>query len=1043
MSIVGTGSSSTGWIRAFESGPAWCLAFAESKSGTGLAYGCADGLIRTADPETGAALLGPFKGHSGAVLCLASGSPDDPSQVASGGIDGTVRLWNLSTGTPGGEPLLGHTGGVRGVAWGGETGAVLLASSGADGTVRIWDPQTGELLCAPLKGHTGSVLSVAFGVVDGRTVLASAGDDATVVLWDPWSGAPLGDPMRGHAGGVRCVAFGQIDSRAVLASASDDGTIRLWDPASGVPLFGRLMGHVGLVRTVAFGEIDEGVFLASGGIDGTIRLWDPRNGTAHAAHIAAPATDVRSIAFRRDGHGTAVAVADGRGCAVARFDSLVMPSRLFPPEADRSAIVTADALDEADVFGRVILARHLLGVLGQLIVAADSPDCRNLVVSVDGRWGAGKTTLARLLVKDMNSTTMRERDANSSPGGGGGLPSNPIVVEFDAWREASIAPHWWALGSAVNRGVRRERSFAARIVMTTSGFLHRILSSQAAIAALVAAILALFGFMAVKDLAPSELNDTFDRLQAVLTGAAALFAAVTVTTRSLLWASPALGRLHLRSDDNPLGQVADRVFALRCWSPRSQNTGLGESAATAGAIVLGTFALRLTQLKPLDSPVSIQLWLLEHPLEIAAILGAGLLGYFAIPGGHTAPAGRSPTPLATSAEPGPVVRWLRRPWGRSLLALVLGGTASAAALVPLPTDSTAVGGLWVLVAVLGAAVAGTSIWGWRKLRRNPRRPILFIVDELDRCPADTVVAYLETVHTLLRGGDAKQSSRRAGGRDPAPLIVLVLADGRWIRAAFTAVYGDFAELGSPVRSLGGDFLQKLFDHTVLVPELNASHVQQLVSRITAPKARGDSTQGVDVYVDPDSQPNGTGDTLSGGRIGPGGSEITSSEELPIGDISTGNPSSFEELEIDRERAANQALADASPVATAEREAHLLTLFSQILPPNPRLIRRVANTWGMLEALKSHIGHSEPDETVVRAAILFVTFPSLVDQLLSEPDPPRMPARVDELPSFSATAPVWLRSDVLGVLARSDGTLVSPAEIARCFGKVYPRDLSGW
>jgi hypothetical protein len=66
----------------------------------------------------------------------------------------------------------------------------------------------------------------------------------------------------------------------------------------------------------------------------------------------------------------------------------------------------------------------------------------------------------------------------------------------------------------------------------------------------------------------------------------------------------------------------------------------------------------------------------------------------------------------------------------------------------------------------------------------------------------------------------------------------------------------------------------------------------------------------------------------------------------------------------------------------------------VMPANPRLIKRVANTWGMLLAVQSHPHPNRPadfppKDHLVRAAIMFVRFPSLVDDLLSCPTPPSL------------------------------------------------------
>jgi WD40 repeat protein len=66
----------------------WSLAF--SPSGTRLATGSQDRMVRVWNPETGDELL-VLRGHTGTVMSLAW-SPDGVT-LASGSYDGTVRLW--------------------------------------------------------------------------------------------------------------------------------------------------------------------------------------------------------------------------------------------------------------------------------------------------------------------------------------------------------------------------------------------------------------------------------------------------------------------------------------------------------------------------------------------------------------------------------------------------------------------------------------------------------------------------------------------------------------------------------------------------------------------------------------------------------------------------------------------------------------------------------------------------------------------------------------------------------------------------------------
>jgi ABC-type multidrug transport system fused ATPase/permease subunit len=932
--------------------------------------------------------------------------------LASAGIDGTVRLWDPKTGKSRGEPLLGHTGGVRGITFGQVDGQTMLASAGADGTVRIWDPRTRTQQLGPIEGHTGSALGVAMTVVGDQPMLASAGDDGTVRLWDPRTGSPLMEPLKGHAGGVRAVRFGEVDRRTVLASASDDGTARLWDPSTGAPLLDRLTGHTGLVRSVSFVTVNDRVFLASAGIDGTVRLWDPRTGIPHPEPIVSPVGDLRSVAFAGDGDSALIAIGGGAGGAVARLSDVLDVRWMQTREADRSAIVSADIVDAVDAFGRVILARHLHGVIGQLTATQMPGESPTVVISIDGRWGSGKTTLARLLVKEMTG----ER----ADGGAPRLPYNPLVVGFDAWRESAIAPHWWSIAAALNRGIRRERGLIARISMTLTGSVRRIVQSPVSLAAVALTILVVLGFMAIRGAAPNQLNQTLTIIQVFITAATAIFATAALAVRSLFWSSPALGRLHVRADDNPLGEVARMVSTLRRWSPRERTDPLVETAVVVALIVVATYAGRLIHDRhQLMIPTGRRLpAIVDHPLALCV---GGVVALLVVAAGHLSRTALVPAIAPYDAAPATRAErfsmWLRahRVW-RWAAALAVGVLAGAVVSAPRPSSPGQVRLTLLLLIVVAVALV---LLYWRYVRsphRGPRRPVVLVLDELDRCSASTVVAYLETVHTLLRKGDTRDRSETAGWRSPAPLIVLVLADGRWVRTAFTSAYEAYKDLGSPVRTLGGDFLQKLFDHTVLVPELTAEHVERMLTRVALrvepPPPPAESPEA--------PQPDGVAKSI-------GAPDVPDRQ-------TTAEASAEHELLAEEQRAADEALAAASPQTAELREAHLLSSYTAILPSNPRLIRRVANAWGMLDALKSHLGHGQSDDTIIRAAVLYVAFPSLVDTLLDDPIAPNLPDRIEERPPEPN---LWLRPDVLAVLTRANGTLVPPESIARCYGKTYP------
>jgi hypothetical protein len=103
------------------------------------------------------------------------------------------------------------------------------------------------------------------------------------------------------------------------------------------------------------------------------------------------------------------------------------------------------------------------------------------------------------------------------------------------------------------------------------------------------------------------------------------------------------------------------------------------------------------------------------------------------------------------------------------------------------------------------------------LVRRADRPILFFVDDLDRCSGDYVVDLLEAVQTLVR--DAP------GGHGT---YFVVAADGSWVRASYQRRYEDFkGSVGEPGRPLGYLFLDKLFQLTVRVPAVSERELVEL------------------------------------------------------------------------------------------------------------------------------------------------------------------------------------------------------------------------
>lgn len=315
-----------------------------------------------------------------------------------------------------------------------------------------------------------------------------------------------------------------------------------------------------------------------------------------------------------------------------------------------------------------------------------------------------------------------------------------------------------------------------------------------------------------------------------------------------------------------------------------------------------------------------------------------------------------------------------------------------------------IGGIATGISIAAAAGAivtiGVAWWMSHEASSSDRahRPIVFIVEDLDRCSADAAVRYLETIQTLLRqSGDRK-------GRPVAKLVVLVLADSRWIRTAFSSVYRDFEPLGDPAKSLGADFLQKLFEHTILVPESNELQTSQLVRSIA------DSTNGKHPSPLPSPDPllseADTSPAHDSNEVHEGQQDARAEDEARADGVGReiATAQTPEELQaastrvatVDDRQLRSQLEAEAvqrtyAPEQVAARQ-YQLERHLDVLPPNPRLIKRVNNYWAMLQAVRLVVGHDLAEDTLMRAAIVAIQFPSLAEQIQHSPWLPEIDRR---------------------------------------------------
>jgi KAP-like P-loop domain-containing protein/WD40 domain-containing protein len=595
-------------------GSVWAVAAATLSDGTVVvAGGDSHGRVAWWNGASGE-LLSDSRSADPAVMrsMTAVTLPDGRIRFATAGSRGTVQLWDGARGVTAGGAISSETGNVWSMAALTVPGpTAVLFTGGDDGRIRRWDVETGEPVGEPFGDHAGAVRAMAAGPpIDGTPTLVTGGDDGTVRRWDAVTGQQLGLPLRSGGGAVWGMTVGRLPSGSpIVVSCSNDGLLCRWDETGarlGAPI---VVGPGALVAVVAVTLPNGRVTLIAGSTAGRLSCWDARTGEP----VGRPELADRGLVSL-----ATVPDVDGRvRLAFGTDGSVTVASVPWESEPRMSAPAQGDSTRVRDGLGRRILALHLGALLSEL--AADS-DSTSAVVHVDGQWGAGKSTLVRLLLDDEQA-----HGPDWTP---------PLVVDYEAWRECAIAPEWWSLAAAIDREVRRSRSWAVRAFMQVWSVVVRTIRSPATLTALVVALVC--GLVNAFFL--SSWVQTVAAVAAVIGG---LVGIGQVVGRTLFWHSAPFGRLHLQTEDNPLGQVAGMIGWLRDWAPR----------------------------------------------------------------------------------------------------------------VPC------------------------------RVGQDRRQPILLVIDDLDRCPAERVVKILETVHTILRQPPARSLPCR---RKPARLFVLVLADGRWVRQAFTS-----------------------------------------------------------------------------------------------------------------------------------------------------------------------------------------------------------------------------------------------------------------
>ncbi|WP_431934681.1 P-loop NTPase fold protein [Micromonospora sp. RP3T] len=419
-------------------------------------------VIQVWETETGRPVNSAAAAHAAGVWSLATWTlPDGSVRLASAGDDGTVRVWNPDSGTAVGAELPGHNGGVWALrGWFTADGEARLASGGHDGAVVVWKPDEASPVARSMKLGDSRPWSLTYYRVDGAEVLAFGLDDGTITCWEIDHGEAAVRTLRGHTARVGAlVTWTAADGSARLASADHDGLIRCWDPALGVTLGDPW--DCGGTRLRALDVVDTGgaVLLAAAGDDGLIHIFDLRTGSRREP-IAAHDGPIRALVSWRAGTGEARLASAGydgtvriwdvttgsptgdplRGhtaalqaltvwssgddtrLASAGYDGTI---RLWDPErgvALRTIEVgpvalwaLSDAPARTDLLDRATLAAAVADQLRRPHEGGRIHDPGPGVITVEGPWGCGKSTLMSLIRDRLSRTAPPQPSVGRTP----------------------------------------------------------------------------------------------------------------------------------------------------------------------------------------------------------------------------------------------------------------------------------------------------------------------------------------------------------------------------------------------------------------------------------------------------------------------------------------------------------------------------------------------------------------------------------------------------------------------------------------------------
>lgn len=258
-------------------------------------------------------------------------------------------------------------------------------------------------------------------------------------------------------------------------------------------------------------------------------------------------------------------------------------------------------------------------------------------------------------------------------------------------------------------------------------------------------------------------------------------------------------------------------------------------------------------------------------------------------------------------------------------------------------------------------------------------PVCIFIDDLDRCQNDFVVEFLEGLQTSFRH---------------RKVAYVVAADKFWIKTSFEDKYASFCEkTADRTQPLGYQFLEKIFQFNVPLPGMAAWKKRYLEARLGLMGTGSGDTGAGDLSFA--GTGNGTGTGLGTGDAALPDEKVEDLEvERLRGEIRSTQPEGLTHETVRMlstgDGSANPAFQAALALeyttsAAAQREAeHFLLQYLELLPDNPRVIKRIINAFGMSVATAILEQQALDYDVLTRWTILEQCYPAVADELTGDP-----------------------------------------------------------